>query len=171
MAYLDKRHIRSRAREILAELGHNAAPIKVDRVAKDLDIAVKYEPLQGDLSGMAFVKEGAKFVVVNVLQHPNRQRFTIGHEVGHHVLHPDKLTDGIHVDKLIMRRDTVSAAGTDDFEIQANIFASELLMPRDFMMSAVNGLDLDDDDVRQRLAKKFKVSLAALEFRLAALED
>lgn len=172
MAYLDKRHIRSRARELLEQFGHLAAPVRVERLAKDMDIIVRYEALQGELSGMAFVKDGAKFIVVNALHHPNRQRFTVAHEIGHHVLHPEKLDAGVHVDKLIMRRDVVSAAGTDDFEIQANIFASELLMPRDLMMAAIGGgVDLDEDKVLQRLAKHFKVSLAALQFRLAALND
>lgn len=172
MAYLAKKFIRSSARELLHSHGCAAAPIRVDRLAKEMDIAVRYDALQGDLSGMAFIKDGVKFIVVNALHHPHRQRFTIGHEVGHHVLHPEKLSDGIHVDKNIMRRDVLSAAGTDNFEIQANIFASELLMPRDLMLAAISaGKDLDEDKDLQSLAKQFKVSLAALQFRLAALDD
>lgn len=171
MAYLDKRIIRSRARDILKEHGLLTLPVPVDKLAKKMGISVRYEPLEGDLSGMAFVKGDAKVVAVNSFHHANRQRFTIAHEIGHHVLHAEKLREGIHVDKMVMRRDVLSATGTDDFEIQANVFGSELLMPRDQIVALAGTLDFDDEDQLARCAKQIKVSVAALQFRLSALDE
>lgn len=171
MAYLDKRIIRSRAREVLKEHDLLALPVRVDRLAKKMGISLRYEPLDGDLSGMAFVKGDTKVVAVNNFHHKNRQRFTIAHEIGHHVLHAETLRQGIHVDKAIMRRDTLSTTGTDDFEIQANVFASELLMPRDLIASLAAQLDLDDERQLLECANKIQVSVAALQFRLAALDE
>ena len=136
-----------------------------------MGISLRYEPLEGDLSGMAFVKGDTKVVAVNSFHHKNRQRFTIAHEIAHHILHADKLREGIHVDKAIMRRDALSTTGTDDFEIQANVFASELLLPRDQIVALGEQLDLDDERQLLECASKFQVSLAALQFRLAALDE
>jgi Zn-dependent peptidase ImmA (M78 family) len=171
MAYLDKRVIRSRARDVLKEHGMLALPVPIDRLAKGMGISVRYEPLDGELSGMAFVKGGVRVVAVNSFHHSNRQRFTIAHEIGHHVLHAEKLLEGIHVDKAVMRRDVLSATGTDDFEIQANVFGSELLMPRESIVALAGQLDLDDEEQLARCAKKIKVSVAALQFRLSALDE
>lgn len=171
MAYLDKRIIRSRAREILNEYNMLSLPVPVDKLAKKMGIIVRYEPLEGELSGMAFVKGDAKVVAVNSFHHPNRQRFTIAHEIGHHVLHAEKLKEGIHVDKMVMRRDVLAATGTDDFEIQANVFGSELLMPRDHIVALAGTLDLDDEDQLAKCARQIKVSVAALQFRLSALDE
>lgn len=56
-------------------------------------------------------------------------------------------------------------------EIEANTFASELLMPMMLLAPLIdtNGFDLDDVEQLQMLAKRFKVSLSALQFRLLAL--
>lgn len=162
---------RERARALLHRAGVTAPPVPVERVAKLLGVSIRYAPLEDELSGMAFVKGEAKVVAVNALHHPNRQRFTIAHELGHHVLHADRLASGVHVDRVIMRRDQISSQGSEDFEIQANVFASELLMPRDLIASETGAsLDLNDEVALAALARRFKVSPAALQFRLAAME-
>ena len=50
------------------------------------------------------------------------------------MLHASELKKAVHVDKGSLRRDRVSAAGTDMLEIEANAFAAELLMPRSFSL-------------------------------------
>lgn len=66
-----------------------------------------------------------------------------------------------------LRRDLVSAEGTDPLEREANAFAAELLMPTKLLAGALDDrmLDLDDDRLLA-LAKGFKVSLMALQYRL-----
>jgi Zn-dependent peptidase ImmA (M78 family) len=67
-------------------------------------------------------------------------------------------------------RDDVSSQGIDPLEIEANAFASELLMPREFLANALDasGLDMEDDVGIEVLAKKFRVSASAMRFRLAS---
>ena len=119
---------------------------------------------------MVYIKEGVPIIGVNSLHHPNRQRFTIAHELGHLELHREMITSNIHVDKNFpaLMRDTTSATGTEQIEIQANQFAAELLMPRDLIDKAMEGkqFDIDDDGPIEELAKKFKVSKQALEYRI-----
>ena len=115
---------------------------------------------------MALIKDEQRLIWINSLHHPNRQRFTLAHEIGHHVLHEEILREGVHVDKGILRRDTVSSTGTETKEIQANAFASQLLMPNAEITRLSQDLDLDDEESIKSLAKKFRVSVAAIQYRL-----
>jgi Zn-dependent peptidase ImmA (M78 family) len=36
---------------------------------------------------MIYISDGMPIIGINSLHHPNRQRFSIGHEIGHLVLH------------------------------------------------------------------------------------
>jgi Zn-dependent peptidase ImmA (M78 family) len=159
------------ARKILREFGVKAAPVPVERIIKARNVMLQYAPLEEDLSGMAFIKDGVGIIGVNALHHPNRQRFTAAHELGHHVLHAPDIQKTVHVDKgfRVLMRDAVSSQGIDPLEVEANAFASELLMPRELLASALDtsGLDMDDDAGIEALAKKFRVSTSAMRFRLA----
>lgn len=147
------------------------APVPVERIIKARNIVLQYAPLEDDLSGMAFIKDGVGIIGVNALHHPNRQRFSAAHELAHHELHAEEIRKTVHVDKgfRVLLRDDVSSQGIDPLEVEANAFASELLMPRDFLASALDasGLDIEDDAGIEALAKKFRVSASAMRFRLA----
>jgi len=58
---------------------------------------------------------------------------------------------------------------TDPKEIDANQFAAELLMPKSFLLSDFSGMKGDQEDIVVRLAKRYKVSRQAMEYRLANL--
>lgn len=158
---------RKRARDLVARAGISQPPVPVERLAQEWGISIQYIPLDDELSGMAFVKDERRFVVVNAGHHPNRQRFTLAHEMAHHILHYEYLAQGVHVDKVILRRDAISGIGIDTKEIAANAFAAELLMPEALLKPHIRrGLDFNDESVMEALARKFKVSTAALNFRL-----
>jgi Zn-dependent peptidase ImmA (M78 family) len=157
-----------RAQEILAECEVTSTPVPVERIAKALGASVRYAPLDDALSGMAYIKDGVPVIGVNSLHHPNRQRFTIAHEIAHLVLHRDYITAAVHVDTtFVLNRDEKAATGTDALEIDANAFAAELLMPADLLREAVyEEADLEDEAAVAAIARKFKVSTAALQNRL-----
>lgn len=162
---------RQAARSIVRRLGIENPPVNLEDVSGILGINLLHQALDDELSGMAFVSDQQKYIIVNSGHHINRQRFTIAHEIGHHVLHDEYLLQGVHVDKSILKRDSLSATGKDLREIAANAFAAELLMPRS-MISALIPRDFDilaDDDKMSELAKLFAVSPAALNIRLISL--
>ena len=161
------------ARSVLDEFEIVRPPVGIDKIAKKMNTRLMYSPLDDELSGMVYIKDGIPVIGVNALHHPNRQRFTIAHEVGHLVMHRDLIEKEVHVDKtfLMLRRDTVSTSGTEAIEIEANSFAAEILMPEIMISNALknNAYDIDDKLLISRLAKQFKVSTQAIQFRLGNL--
>lgn len=164
-----KKAARDKAQKLLAQLGVASVPVPVEKVARALGAVIEARPLDGALSGAIFVKNGVPVIGVNSLHPENRQRFTIAHEIGHWVLHRDRLQGVVHVDKTfpVLRRDQESASGIDLIEIEANAFAAELLMPTASLeLEFATPLDIDDEDRLSRLAKQFKVSVSAMRYRL-----
>ena len=164
---------RRRAREVLTEFGITRAPVPVDKIAAELGIAVRFVPLDDELSGMIFVKDALPIIVVNSLHHPNRQRFSVAHECGHFELHMNDIGSEVHVDKklFVLARDASSSKGFDRKEIEANRFAAELLVPMHFLAAELKGrvVDVQDDALIGELARTFEVSTQTLSIRIGEL--
>ena len=91
---------------------------------------------------------------------PERQRFTIAHELGHFVLHRDRQAD-FNCDKSSVYSGSETMAV---IEREANVFASNLLMPGDVFGKSINGSRIDLH-LLSSLAKQFEVSFEALCIR------
>lgn len=170
-------YARDQARILVEKLGLKNPPVPVEKLAKALGVRIEYNPFDGELSGMAFLRDGKPIIGVNSKHHPNRQRFTIAHELGHIVLHRTHLETAVLIDKSrnfmidgksFIPRNQTSAEGSDPLEIQANAFASELLLPARLVRKVLSEStgDLHDDDYLISLAQRFRVSLTALQLRL-----
>jgi Zn-dependent peptidase ImmA (M78 family) len=69
-------------------------------------------------------------------------------------------------------RNKASSAGTDLEELEANLFAAELLMPISLLekdLEKIDVVDLEDEAIVAKLAARYKVSTQAMTFRLANL--
>jgi Zn-dependent peptidase ImmA (M78 family) len=156
------------ANDLIDQGAVTTAPVPVERLARAQGVQVRYAPLDGELSGMAHIKDGIAVIGVNSLHHRNRQRFTLAHELGHIQLHRQRLEEEVHLDRGSLRRDWLATQGIDAHEIEANVFASELLMPKRILDAIIGGrlIDLEDDDVVDVLARRFRVSSAAMRYRL-----
>ena len=162
------RAARADALDLIAQFKIVAAPVPVEKIARRLGIQVTYTPFDGDLSGMAFISEGVRMIGVNSLHSTVRQRFTLAHELAHHRLHHEELEHAVHLDRGSLRRDWMSSQGVDEREVEANAFASELLIPTDLLRQALAGrtIDFEDEDEIGILARRFRVSAAAMRYRL-----
>jgi len=165
-----RRLIEEKVNQLLHESGITKAPVDVERIARHLNIAVRRTPTEDDISGFLLGQGGHVVIGVNTLHHPNRQRFTIGHEIGHFVLHN---YNEVHVDRSVIKlRSKVSSSGEDQEEVEANRFSAELLMPREFLSKDVEKLllvDALDERRMQQLAKHYGVSVQAMTNRLISL--
>lgn len=169
--------ISTKAEEILHATQQLKPAINVDKVAEFLKIRVERSPAPSeDISGFLMVDGSSPVIGLNSDNSPLRQRFTLGHEIGHFVLqhHLGKSTP--HIDKQIsvQFRNSTSSSGVKVEEMEANLFAAELLMPtamiaRSLKTNSVITLSDDDDMTIQTLAKEYQVSVPAMTVRLSSL--
>lgn len=175
MPHLSRQSVEARASKLLTRLGVRQIPVNVEKVAKSLGARVRFAPLDDELSGFIFIKDSVPIIGVNSMHHPNRQRFTIAHEIAHLQLHPHHITSEVHVDKQfaepVLNRDASSASGSERLEIEANQFAAALLMPAGILseMFEESPIDIDDESSIEEWAKEFLVSKSALQYRLRNL--
>jgi len=166
---------------LLAEMGlANSAPVPVYDVAKRLGLSVLETNLGKnsgeDVSGVLVTEEGRSYIGVQKSDAPLRQRFTVGHEIGHFFLKHQR--SGLHVDRessvtfrAVSHRTARTAHGSDPREVEANQFAACLLMPARLVRRETEKLadgPLADRDI-PTLATKFEVSEAAMTIRLETL--
>jgi predicted transcriptional regulator len=149
--------IRRQAERLLQRAGVTHEPVSL----RDVVSALNLEVVQA--AGEPFVCEAAlqpvgdsHAIVLRGASSEHRRRFTIAHEIGHFVLHPQLLAPE--------RGGAVNAAGQSQ-EREADQFAAELLMPEPLVRQAV----LEQGDDVGRIADRFDVSRQAMQVRLRSL--
>ena len=149
------------AQEVIQQAGITEPPVPVQQLAERCGVPVLLEPFGDALSGLVVVLEDHAVIGVNSLHAEVRQRFTIGHELGHHLLdHHDRF----HID-LGPSAEHGHPPGYDwRSERAANDFAAELLMPAQLVHTAFEG-----SQSATELAVEFEVSELAMGYRLVNL--
>lgn len=137
---------------------HTTLPIEVVEVADSYGLIVVKAEFEDDGISGCFEPAASK-IWVSVRDSLARQRFTIAHEMGHHLLHRDRGRD------VLYRRDLDQPDAAESLiEKEANWFAAALLMPE----HCVARFSVKNPDV---LKKKFEVSHSAMKFRLKNLSS
>lgn len=134
-------------------------PVDIIKIANSLGIKVyKCQFKEQGISG-AILKENNEYkIYVKTDDAQVRKRFTVAHELGHFLLHKDKLEDEHYDD--IMYRGNLSS----DEEDEANYFASCLLMNKEPLLK-ISKLVKN----KSELARMFEVSEAAMNIRIGEL--
>lgn len=137
------------------------APVSVLDIAGDFGIRVFRGEWTNGASGCIRKdrRRGGKsgFAIFTNKDHGRtRRRFTIAHEIGHFVLHRNKIDREVIDDRLYRSR------LDSDLEVQENDFAAFLLMPWDLI---VREMERGRDTVEE-LAPAFEVSKSAMSIRL-----
>lgn len=175
-----RRLVTQTVESILKEVPHACSAqgaIDPYAIAASFGIDVRKVDLDDSLSGFLIHDESGKvFIGVNQADGERRQRFTVAHELGHYFLHDrtEPFLDGPTGKFRVMSRDELSKDGTDPREIEANLFAAELLMPTEKIrcdLESHGHFDLLDENDRfiSDLAGKYMVSVRALTIRLERL--
>lgn len=114
---------------------------------------------------LGFYQKANKSVVLNNKQSINRLRFTIAHEIGHHIIHKSSAFR-----KLFALQDFFS---TDPKEKQANYFAGYLLIPDDAIIEKLPlvSIMLSGQEIIMSFSKMFGVSSEAMRIRLKTFKD
>lgn len=138
----------------------NKYDIPVGEICSKLGIKAGRYSMQDDERGRIFLEDSKYFIHVNKNDHPEIQRFTVAHELGHYCLHKDFLDRKGQ----ILERNNLSSRGTDQKEVEANRFAAELLMPKKHFLEKCSELK-----TITLLADYFFVSRIAIQVRLSNL--
>jgi len=154
------------------------APVPLEEIASAAGIG-EIKPLSSDgFEGMLISnpEKSEGVVFVNQNRPRPRQRFTIGHELGHFLLPWHRNLQG---DSLLFEctaedmrtRGNAAPGSRKDWEIQANEFASEILMPRRLFKTGMKRKDEPDLLHVQDLSRQFETSVEATALRYVALSD
>lgn len=162
---------RSAARRVLEESWASGLPVDVESVAQAR--GAKIETLDNFPSGHfgALARRGNEVRILVSAACPNdgHRRFTIGHEIGHLVI------EG-HLDVLFADGDVAfSIAGwsrkNPPHEVEANVFASELLLPARLARDFVDSAGEPRIEAIAMLADHAGTSLSAAAIKYATVSD
>lgn len=151
-----------KAREFQRKVGPLALPVSMDAYAKAAGATITTDTLEPGEAGWSFRKpDGSYCICVNRQDRPERQRFTICHEVAHIVLGlPTEHGHG----------PAWSYAKRPPNEVWCDVFASELLLPYKLFKPQVDTADLGLSAIDD-LAGLFEASTMATGSRFAAFSS
>ena len=157
-----KSDIMQKAKDFCSEHSIEEYPVRIVDLCKKMGISVFEEYLPKDVSGFIVIQEepfhdynSGRVIVANLSDSAERRRFTIAHELAHYLLHRDDNQP------LYAHRDAGQNGG---IEREANIFASNILMPEDLVRSF---LDEIKDEVPGKLFDSYKIILLADQFAVS----
>lgn len=145
-------------------------PVKLGQLARELGVAIRVSSLGTGVSGQ-ISREGNQYIIrVNRNEARERQRFTIGHELAHYLLHRhviDGSPEGI-TDSVLYR-----SGAPERIEYEANRLAAEIVMPMHLIEQELREKfgGVVTDATIESLASKFEVSKAAMEIRLSTFVE
>jgi Zn-dependent peptidase ImmA (M78 family) len=145
------------SQKLLTDFGIDAPPIPLNDIVSANGLNIVYSdfsvlPQGNEIAG--FIDFETKNIYVNKDDTPNRKRFTIAHELGHYIMHPDLIKDDAEYNVLL--RHVLSDKNYSPEEKEANCFAANLLVPdsllkryRDASNSIVSTIFAVSEDVIQ----------------------
>ena len=166
---IDVNSIRTAA-DLLSYFRSPSSPIRLKAICDHPEVNLKiirvdFSSLEADfnrkISGMLFIDETRRYIMINKKDVPQRQRFTIAHELAHFFLHHDKNSNQTIVSFRGLQRPSEAK-----LENEADQFAAELLMPEDLLRKEY---EIISTPLLSQLAKKFDVSKTAMKYRLDIL--
>lgn len=166
--------------KLLKEFDLYRVPVDLEFLCKKLGVVKTSRMRFSSHSGEISVKSDGKVKIwINPADHPNRQRFTLAHELGHLIydiipyLRTEEGASDFIDDNDSLRRD----GRQHPEEYRANDFAAKLLMPKKLLIEHSNEIiesirsDLGVKKVPvdlfvSKMASKFNVSEQAMRIRL-----
>jgi hypothetical protein len=144
-----------KAQEVINQLHLTPPPpVDIERVVREWGLAVEFVNRPGGLHGRMLAERAV--VEVAAGDHPNRQRFSIAHELGHYILAHNPVYSEAEPEEI------TSPTGINERE--ADTFAAELLMPTEWVRD-----DWKELQHSSRMAALYRVSEQAMWIRLEDL--
>lgn len=158
MALIKDPHIakgRSEAEKVLRENFMDSPPIIIHELVKNYGLTV-FKAAFDDKKIAGYIDFDKQWIVVNKEDAAERQNFSIAHELGHWIMHPNEVKVDQNDIRIVYRRPM--GGETEPLEIEANAFAAYLLVPEEMLKQHQEKSDLE-------LAQLFNVSQLLIGFR------
>lgn len=130
--------IKSSVREVLKLVDYRGGPVDLEHICSALSIDLQYSGQEAhDTDGMPILGSAhfhQKVISINSHGNRSRERFTIGHELGHFSLkHQQYLSSENIIERdLLINKKIDANFNLERLEYQANSFSSNLILPDDF---------------------------------------
>lgn len=161
---LSKAH--NAANELLNSLGWSQpGDLSLNEIALASNAFVKESDLKGSDGRIVMNNDNAIITIDSKIMNEQRKKFILAHEIGHLILHRGTSKLFSDTDKTL---NEWYAKGIH--EIEANQFASELLMPTDLFKNRVQGKGMSLDLIRE-VANYFGTSQTATLLKYRYLGD
>jgi Zn-dependent peptidase ImmA (M78 family) len=145
--FLEKDDLEGRSVEILGEVGYVGGEVDLDSISEREKVAVglitktKVPPKRGSLGAIALGRISFAELLIEIFaiepSYRARERFTLAHELAHHLLDHSKYMASEYCDETdfaLYARAITNSTDISRLEFQANYFASCLLMPRSYFL-------------------------------------
>ncbi len=169
---MKKKEVLKRAEAFCNQHNITAYPVRIVELCEKYDFSVLGLNLTPDVSGIIIAQDENidkfntnKLIAVNLADSAKRRRFTIAHELAHYILHRN------NENEVFAHRD---AGQTSSLEVEANTFASAILMPEQLVYDSLSYLGdnwkkMPDSILCKHIADDFVVSTQAARVRLEQL--
>ncbi len=153
------------AKQLLENCGlDEITDLEMNLFVSGIDSMIIEEELTNCDGKIIFGNNKSVIKVNSKIQFEQRKRFVIAHEIGHLIMHrnmqlPD---DTFSIFNIIAGMEKALKNGSQ--ELEANEFASELLMPEKIFLREATGKKFSPQLIKQ-LSERFKTSLTATVFR------
>lgn len=162
--------------EILRQVPEMPIPVPIEELAAAVDITAIHRMttngFEGGLVTQAERRDG--IILVNGGSSPERQRFTIGHELGHYLIMSH---EGVRTGHFTCQKEDMALRKADRdnramrMEVEANRFAAGILMPLLRFKPQMRELGSPDLEHVLALAGRYQTSMEATAFHYAIHHD
>jgi len=159
---IEPEDIQALAAGVLRRNGVRMPPVDVQRIARDEGLDFSFVALERTSGAYFRDRDGHGHVVISSTNSRVRQRFTIAHELAHHLMDEPAVSTAPLLPAGYRGRDRHWAH---------EYFAGCLLMPRPWVANVfrARGIALSSDELAAEIARRFDVSRAAALVRMREL--
>jgi len=147
------------AEDVISKYSISEPVVPIYDIAQAEGVIIKIISMPENLKSVSgFIDSENKIIYVNAEDAPNRQTFTVAHELGHYLLKHDPKKYGV-----LLRFPEIN--GKEPEEKEANCFAANLLVPQKMLKETIKKYSLTKED-KSILAQMFGVSKEVMKLRL-----
>jgi Zn-dependent peptidase ImmA (M78 family) len=155
--------------------GNVPIPVPIEEIALSLEIEEISSMPTESFEGMLVITDERGFIFFNEASHIKRQRFTIGHELGHWLIpshrNGDKAKFSCSKKQTELSSISKKSKPEDKIEVEANRFSSEILIPEREFKRDIRVFNQPDITNLKYLSDLYNTSLSSICLRYVKLSD